>query len=286
MDNSKQTPIKSPMLAGKIDDKNITELRYPGMVTYKLDGIRCMIVNGHAVSRNFKPIRNDHIRRIIEKEGLSGFDGELITGETFTDVASGVMSKEGTPDFTYMVFDYMIEPDEPYYKRMRRLASIPETKHIKYLLPKEVHNEKQLLDFEEKALKNNYEGVMWRSPTGPYLFGRSSFRDQYLLKLKRFDDEEAVVVGFKEEIDIHGRRKDTLGGLVVKDLKSGVKFHVGSGLDKTLKQKIWDNKEKYLGKILTYKSQKHGAKTAPRFPTFVKFRDKSDMDKVKQRTLF
>lgn len=272
-------PIKSPMLAGKINDENMKDLHYPGLVTYKLDGIRCMIVNGKAVSRNFKPIRNDYIRNILESEALEGFDGELITGNTFTDVASGVMSKEGRPDFKYMVFDYMITPDEPYYKRMRRLAMTPETKHIKHLLPIEVHNEKQLLAFETEALDKDFEGVMWRNPDGPYLFGRSSFNDQYLLKLKRFDDDEAVVVGFKQEIDIHGRPKDTLGGLLVKDVKTGIKFHVGSGLDKSLKQKVWDNQQKYLGKIITYRSQKHGAKTAPRFPTFVKFRDPSDMDK-------
>jgi DNA ligase-1 len=272
-------PIKSPMLAGKIDDKNIKELKYPGLVTYKLDGIRCLIIKGKAVSRNLKPIRNDYIRNILESEAEDGFDGELLTGTTFTDVASGVMSKEGRPDFKYMVFDYMITPDEPYYKRMRRLSSIPETKYIKRLLPIEVHTEKQLLDFEAKSLEHNFEGVMWRNPYGPYLFGRSSFRDQYLLKLKRFDDDEAIIVGFKQEVDIHGKPKNTLGGLLVKDVKTGIKFHVGSGLDKELKQKIWDNQEKYLGKMITYRSQKHGAKTAPRFPTFANFRDPSDLDK-------
>jgi DNA ligase-1 len=271
--------IEEPILAGKITDKNIDELEYPGLVSYKLDGIRCLIVKGKAVSRNFKPIRNDYIRNIIEEEALEGFDGEIITGENFQDVASGVMSKEGKPDFTYMVFDYVIDKEEPYYLRMKRLSKTPRGKHIRYLLPTKVNNLEELLAFEKESLDKNYEGVMWRSPDSPYFYGRSSFKKAYLLKLKRFSDAEAEIVGFTEQIDKHGKPKDTLGSLIVLDLKNRVKFNVGSGLDDNIRNKIWNNKKKYLGKIITYRSQSLGTKVAPRFPTFVKIRDEADMDK-------
>ena len=271
--------IEEPMLAGKITEDNIDELIYPGLCTYKLDGIRCLIINGNAVSRNFKPIRNDYIRETIEDEALEGFDGEIITGQNFQDVASGVMSKEGKPKFVYKVFDYMVDPEEPYYRRMQRLKKLPEAKHIEYLLPAEINNYKELMEFEKNSLNNGYEGVMWRTPSGPYLFGRSTFKKQYLLKLKRFDDAEATIIDFREEIDKHGEPKDTLGSLVVMDVKTKIKFNVGSGLDHNIRKKIWNNKKYYYGKIITYRSQLHGAKTAPRFPTFVKFRDEADLDK-------
>lgn len=270
---------KEVMLAEKITDTNITQLKYPGLCTYKLDGIRCLIINGIAVSRNFKPIRNDYIRNLIQEEGMEGFDGEIITGQNFQDVASGVMTKEGTPEFTYMVFDTLSNPEEPYYKRMERLSKLPKTKHIDFLLPTQVNNLDELLQFEKQALEQNYEGVMFRDPNGPYLFGRSTFRKQYLLKLKRFEDGEAIVTDFIEEIDKNGKPKDTLGSLVVVDTKTNIKFHVSSGMNNVMRNKIWNNKNLYLGAIVNYQSQLCGVKIAPRFPTFVKFRDEADLDK-------
>jgi len=278
MRNLGVSEMKEPMLAGKITEETIRDLKYPGLCSYKLDGIRCLVIDGHAVSRNLKKIPNHYIRETIEKEGLEGFDGEIITGKNFQDVSSGVMSREGTPDFYYMVFDYVIDPNEPYYLRMKRLREVPETEHIRHLLPVEVRNEKELLTFEQDSLSKGYEGVMWRSPLGLYKFGRSTFNQQWLLKLKRFDDAEAKVIDFEEEYSIEGNPKNTLGAIVVQDLKSGIKFNVGSGFDNDLRNKIWNAKQSYLGKIVTYKSQLLGTKEAPRFPTFVGFRDERDMD--------
>ncbi len=43
------------------------------------------------------------------------------------------------------------------------------------------------------------------------------------------------------------------------------------------RKEVWENKEKYIGKILKYKSQKSGEKDKPRFPTFIGFRNEKDM---------
>ena len=44
----------------------------------KLDGIRCMIQDGIALSRSLKPIRNEHVQYILGREIFNGLDGELI----------------------------------------------------------------------------------------------------------------------------------------------------------------------------------------------------------------
>src|SRR5690606_28483163 len=54
-----------------------------------------------------------------------------------------------------------------------------------------------VLDYESTCLARGYEGVMLRDPDGPYKFGRSTLREGTLLKLKRFEDAEAVVIGFE-----------------------------------------------------------------------------------------
>ena len=105
--------IFKPMLSATL--KDTTKIRYPVLVSPKLDGIRCLMLYDHdnvtrPFSRKLLPIPNKYINRCLA--GLPAFDGELIVGEpTGSDcinrASSGVMSVEGTPDFTYHVFDVL-----------------------------------------------------------------------------------------------------------------------------------------------------------------------------------
>ena len=97
-----------PMLSHTITDTSA--VKCPVLVSQKLDGIRCLIIDGVAVSRNLKPIRNEFVQSVIGTPKYNGLDGELIVGATFAKdcyrvTNSGVMSKDGEPDFTYHVFD-------------------------------------------------------------------------------------------------------------------------------------------------------------------------------------
>lgn len=290
--------IKKPMLAGSVD--NLNSVSYPVLCTPKLDGIRCVVVDGHALSRNFKPIPNRYIRGIIEQEAVDGFDGEIIVkGKQFSGVSSSVMSKDGRSDFSYTVFDYCVNPLEGYKDRMKRLSLVEiGGEHIERLFPKLIVNTEELLSYETKCLTEGYEGVMLRSINSPYKFGRSTLREGWLLKLKRFTDSEAVILDIYEqmtnqneaELDVFGYTKrsshqdgkfgnDTLGGFVVRDIKSEVQFKIGTGdgLNNDLRKKIWKNQKSYIGKVVKYKSQKSGEKDKPRFPVFLGFRDSRDM---------
>ena len=64
------------MLAASCDD--IDQLRYPLLATQKIDGIRCLIIDGVAMSRSLKPIPNRYIQSIIGKREYNGLDGELV----------------------------------------------------------------------------------------------------------------------------------------------------------------------------------------------------------------
>ena len=56
-----------PMLASKATDEQIKKLldKGPMEVSPKLDGIRCMIQDGVALSRSLKPIPNKHVQSVI-----------------------------------------------------------------------------------------------------------------------------------------------------------------------------------------------------------------------------
>ncbi len=287
--------IKKPMLAATLD--NIKTVKYPVLCTPKLDGIRSLVVDKKAVSRKFKPIPNHHIRTSIEQYALEGFDGEIIVkGKQFNEISSAVMSEAGNPNFTYVVFDYY--STEGYNNRMRNLFNCPRLPCIEYLLPVQINNEIELLEYESKCLNEGYEGVMLREPNGPYKFGRSTLREGYLLKFKRFTDSEAVILGMYEQMSNQNKATEnalghterssnienlvpanTLGGFRVRDVKSGIEFRIGTGdgLDTELRKKVWNNQQEYLGKIVKYKSQKSGEKDLPRFPVFLGFRSEIDM---------
>lgn len=295
--------ITKPLLASPIED--LKDLKYPILLTKKIDGIRALIIDGKAVSRNFKNQPNTFIREYLSRDQFSGLDGELVLkgNKGFNDIQSEVMSFEGEPDFEYWVFDYVKDDlNKPYNKRMEDLEYLyklmPDElkERIKVILPIEAKNEQELLQFEEQCLADGYEGVMIRSPEGVYKCGRSSVKQGILIKLKRFIDAESIIINFEErmhngnvkEQDAFGRAKrsshqenlvgmNTLGALVVQ-MENGLTFKIGTGFNDELRQEIWDNKEKYLGKLCTYKSQPTGVKDLPRFPVFKSVRDPADLD--------
>lgn len=286
--------ITKPMLAGVC--KDIAKLRFPVLATPKLDGIRCLIIeqNGkkRAVSRNFKPIPNHYVREWLEENCMIGFDGELVLNKgTFQDVSSAIMSRDGEPDFVYQVFDWAGQPDGGYSDRIWVLEQSPSLSHVEYVLPLEMDGVTDLERYEEECLTMGYEGVMVRDPMGPYKCGRSTEREGWLLKIKRFEDGDAIIIGVEEKLhnaneqmdDPLGRTKrhsfksgmvpmNTLGALIVKDLKTKVEFKIGTGFDDAMRQTLWNARATLNGVIVKYKSQTVGVKDKPRFPVFLGLR--------------
>ena len=290
--------ITKPMLAGKCERPD--SLSFPVLATPKLDGIRCLKINGRALTRSFKPVSNRFTRGWIEANLPDGLDGELIVrGTTFSETAGHIGRESGEPDFTFAVFDYVSDGvDVPYACRMQELKRLPEFAHVEKILPVEIRDAVQLGEYEEQCLSQGYEGVMIRTPESPYKCGRSTEREGWLLKIKRFDDDEAVVLETYEglsnlnpaERDAFGRTKRSsckenkvgrgeLGGFVVRVMSTGVEFrlgynHVLGGIDRVT---LWEQRASLPGKIVKFMHQPSGAKEAPRFPKFVGFREAWDL---------
>lgn len=296
------------MLAGKCSSP--AKLHFPVLATPKLDGIRCLIINGKAVSRSFKAIPNDYIRQTIETTINSyQFDGEImIEGRNFNDLSGDVRRKDGRPTgFYYAVFDYVNgQLGLPYNERMEALASIQNLPpFVRKILPVFIKDEIELATYERDQLALGYEGVMVRGFSSPYKCGRSSENEGYLLKIKQFEDSEAVIVGYEEQMhndnvatqDAFGRTERSthqenmrpagvLGKLICqyrrkpeKLDKPGelVEFGIGTGFDAATRAELWVKRDKLKNKIVKFKHQPSGADEKPRFPVFLGFRDKWDM---------
>lgn len=293
--------ITKPMLAGTIKDTKT--LKFPLGATYKLDGIRCLKpYEPSVVSRTFKPIANKHISALLSQALPVGIDGEIMAGENFQEVTHAVMSFDGTPEFYYNAFDYVKDNcEKPYIDRIKDLVEWYETvgqnySYIKILIPEIINSEEELLAFEEKALAAGYEGVIVRSLDSPYKNGRSTLKEGYLLKLKRFSDSECIILGFEEQMmnnnvatkDAFGRTersshmdnlvgKNTLGAFLVEDIYTKLVFKIGTGIDDKTRQYIWDHRTEFLGQIGKYKSFSIGVKELPRHPVWLGIRSKEDM---------
>lgn len=289
------------MLASPCED--LGAIRYPVLATPKIDGIRCVIRNGRALSRSLKPIANRFVAATLA--GLPPFDGEIVVPGTFQDVTSGIMSTEGSPDFRYKIFD-MVPPegtDIPYCQRMENLRQTASLlgpgpiadRRLDFLFPIEISSRAQLDLYLQQCLAAGHEGVMVRDPFGGYKYGRATLKQGWLTKVKPFEDAEAMIIGFEEQMKNgneattdnlgHTERsshkanlvpKGTLGALVVESEKFG-QFNIGTGFDDAFRAEVWANRDAYLGKLVTFRYQAIGTKDKPRIPSFKGIRNPSDL---------
>lgn len=268
----------------------------------KLDGLRCIILNGVAYSRSMKPFRNKCLQESAQKykEDLEGMDGELISGSptapnVFRDSTSVVMSEDGGDAFTFYVFDMCI-PNVKWIDRAKQLeitlSDIPKVVVVEHT---PVFLEHVLSTLEQRYLDEGYEGVMLNAPYAMYKQGRSGTKNPELIKKKLFSDSEFKVVGYECLYSNQNEaKKDNLGhterstckeGLVPTNklgalklvTNSGKEFSCGSGFDDKTRVELWSNKEELIGKLVKVKYFEQGNYDVPRFPIFLGFRDILDI---------
>lgn len=317
-----------PMLA-KEAPADLGALTYPQIVQPKLDGIRCTIVNGQAVSRTLKPIPNDEIRTYLSDPRFEGLDGEIVVGDpsdpnAMQNTTTIVMSKSkpAGDDWAFYVFDRAptarwdinpVSPADSFLDRqplreqaLRALPAYPDiTDRFPVLDSWMAYTPEAVGELEAECLAQGYEGVILRDPSAPYKHGRSGKKGP-LLKLKRFIDFEAEIIGLFElmhnaneaKTNALGRTERStalegmqpsgvLGGFYLRAINGpheGQEFKVGTGFDAAQRADLWHYQHgnvatleppsgNLIGLTVKIKSFPVGVKDAPRFPVFLGFRD-------------
>lgn len=298
-------PKFKPLLAYTIEDTS--KLPYPVVSSYKYDGIRVIVIDGVVYSRSMKPIRSKTVQKLFGKQELNWLDGEIIYGppnaeNVFNLTTRSVMSTDLPEGFDerelkFYAFDEAIAAKEPFDIRSGYVINRAinyEGDNLVAVQHKYIADEAALLAYEAEALDFGMEGLMVRSILGTYKQGRSTAKEGIIGKLKRFSDDEAIVVGFEEKLRNTNEKlknelgysqrsqaqegmvgADTLGALVCEC--NGIHFTMGSGFDDAGRAGVWQNKEKYLGKLAKFKYFAVGMKDSYRFPIFLGWRDGDDL---------
>lgn len=305
-----------PLLA---ENHNPELLKFPYLASPKIDGFRCFVDGDEALTRSRKPQPNGVIFEALSRMGFHGHDGELVHGDvkdpTVFQASSGVLRTKAhpAPDWSWHLFDSFKDTDIPFYRRLERAEAnarlaneiLGENRvfHVEHTL---IETMDDLEKYEAEQLALGFEGVMLRDPMGRYKFGRSTVKENILLKVKRYQHDEAVVVGFVEmmhneneafenELGRTARASNAenlvpsgmLGSLICSSPDWPETFDVSaSSMTLAERKHYWENREQLRGRLTRYKHFSHGAKDRPRHPVWAGWRDEWDMDpeRVKELT--
>ena len=292
------TEYFKPMLANGFNPKKPD---FPYFSQPKLDGIRCIIrledTGGSepeivARTRNGKVI--DCVDHIIDdlyvtfvEYPQSVIDGELYNHdlkEDFNKITSLVRKKRPTdPDkikefeetalveaeenIQYWVYDVAGYYDSPkgFMERSQQLPFMLMGKSIEVVPTEMVETQEEADILYNQYLADGYEGQMLRKDL-PY----ENRRSKSLLKRKDFQDKEYLVLEVMEGV---GNREGTAGNLVVMCLETGKQFHSNIKANFTRLTEMLENKEDFIGKLVTIQYFNLTPDGIPRFPFAIAFRD-------------
>ena len=230
----------------------------------KLDGIRAIWDGSQLTARNGKVIHAPDW--FIKPLPSYAVEGELWAGRgKFHIVQQTVLDKvpvePSWKQIDFMLFD-MPQAAGDYQKRyynIRYLVDSIDAPHIKLVEHTPIRSEQELFHYLDNVSEQKGEGLMLRKVTSRYQAGRSSD----LLKMKKHQDAEGLVVGYKVG---KGKYSGQMGALLIQ-LDSGIEFYIGSGF--TDEQRRQPPK---LGSIITFRYNGYTQNGIPKFARYMRER--------------
>ena len=340
----KLTKEFKPLLAVDATE-HLDNVKFPKLASTKFDGIRCVFhPEKGMISRSFKKIQNLQLQfkfeQMQEHAEMTNiiFDGELyshdlnfqeimrtcMTQDFWTTKGSRrIMEEKGFTDFldykkyvsklidsiSFYCFDCvgMLSDSHkaPFVNRQMTIKDID----LPFVIPVEqweVHSADEVRDAFKKALDKGFEGLILRDPNGPYKFGRSTLKEEYLLKCKPFESFDGQVIEVIQATEVDPNAEKTVNELGrsvtskkkddripiekasafkvryiedVTDLQGvpqeqyGHELKVSLAMTDVEKEEVWKNRDSYIGKWIEYKGMVVGAKDVPRHAVMLRFRE-------------
>jgi DNA ligase-1 len=293
----------------KFNPDNFPFQNYGASVKY--DGIRAEISNGDILSARGKALGNKHFHEVFtpifewsKANPTIHVEGELYHPDlTFQEITSIVRSHDGELDkLEFHVFDFqdINIPDRIFKERYSLLRSHVEANEwgegIVAVEQEVLHNYDEFYQLFTDITEDGGEGLMLKAWDSHYKYGRATVNQGTFFKVKKFLTADVTITGFiegeklKDGAEVRkgywdGRtersrkkadyqKSGTLGALIVQFGEHEVR--VGSGLNDSLREKIWRNQPEFIGRTIEMRYMDCGRKNLPRFPTFIRFREDKD----------
>ena len=234
-------------------------------VSEKLDGVRAYWDGDKLVSRNGNPF-NAPPWFVADLPAMP-LDGELWMGRGTFEKLSGVVRRR-TPDHEawrqvrFMVFDLPAHAADfnGRLQRLKELFAALDSPHVGLVAQHKLASHEALMALLDDVTEQGGEGLMLRRAESRYHAGRGSD----LLKLKRFEDAEATVVG---HLPGKGKFAGMLGALLL-EMPDGRRFRLGTGFTNAQRRN-----PPPLGATVTYKHHGYTGTGLPRFASFLRVRE-------------
>tara|TARA_B100000401_G_scaffold187537_1_gene126171 strand:- start:2838 stop:4058 length:1221 start_codon:yes stop_codon:yes gene_type:complete len=285
--DSSQSENILPMLANKYEQRK-KYLNKPFGVSPKLDGVRVIarfqdenLVLTSRLGKEFIFMNKlrEHLNKVISNDII--LDGELYSHTIPFNAISGTTRAKKTPSkydsmIEMWIFD-IVDENKSYEDRMKELKKIQNVydkkfnkkkKLLKFVYYEQVSTDKEVKSYHDKFVEKGYEGVMCRNLNGKY---KLKHRSNDLLKYKNFEDSEFKIVDAKK-----GTGTEEGAIVFTCENENGDRFDVRPRGEIEKRRQMFQEKEKYFGKMLTVRYQNTGIEeidSLPRFPVGIEVRD-------------
>lgn len=238
-------------------------------VSEKLDGVRGYWDGKQLLTR--QGYRIDAPAWFVEPLPKQPLDGELWIARGQFDRVSALIRSHGIGEekgrandwhqVTFMLFDLPQLPGV-FNQRLTRLRGVVDEVDRDWvqLVPQgQITSEAELMARLEQVVAGGGEGLMLHHKDALYKQGRTTD----LLKLKKWQDAEATVIGYQPG---KGKYAGMLGSLLVETAE-GISFKLGSGFSDAQRKN-----PPAIGSQVTYKYTGVSVNGVPRFASFMRVR--------------
>jgi len=234
------------------------------LMSEKLDGVRAYWDGSRLLSRQGNPFAVPD----WFTENLPPFelDGELwIARGLFEQTLSIVSRKHPDPAWrriTYHVFE-VPHANGGLLTRLNKLEEYLKDYPLEHvsIIPQSVcRDTSHLMEKLDAVVAAGGEGLVLRDPDSPYETGRS----RHALKVKRYDDMEGRVLGYRPG---KGKYEGMVGALWV-EIAGGKRFYIGTGLSDEDRRN-----PPATGSLVTFKYHGFSSNGIPRFAAFMRVRE-------------
>ena len=243
-------------------DQGIDLTKY--LVSEKLDGVRAYFDGKNLISKEGNVFNSpEWFTKDFPPEI---FEGELWIDKGKFELVSGTVRQKIPNDQDWqqvklMLFD-MPKHKGTFLERLKAMKSLVAKAHSQYLEvveQSEISDQKTLMNRLYKVTKEGGEGLMIHKKSSLYI----ATRNDDLLKLKTFEDAEAMVLSY---VKGEGKYQGMMGAILVEN-EEGIRFKIGGGF--SVEQR---KNPPPIGSIVTYKYFGKTKDNKPRFTSFLSLR--------------